>query len=968
MSYPKARIIALGLLWGLWLPWRGEAAIVGALEAPADGQTVSGIGIVRGWAFAETGGVRIAQVTLRIDDDRSFSMPCCSARDDVRNAYPGYPAENTTDSGYGFTFNYGNLAAGPHKLAVEVRDDNGGRGQYTHTVDVVKPGGFAYIDRVDLAGASASREGQELRLSGLRARDAASQRVSRVDVRLRWFPNLQGLGIVDASTVGPASANAARRARATDARGSAAAEIPHAALESPGNGETGAGIAILRGWAIAPAGRSIRRVQLLVDGEPRLAIPCCSRRDDVAAAYPGEPNAADSGFGATFNHGNLAPGVHRLTVEIEDSGGARRQFVRGIVTRRPGDFAYLNRLDFGEATARIAGDELVVTGAVAIDQATGQRARGDLRYRWDVAAQAFGLVEESLDTLTVTNLNCEVNGDTSSVEALRANPGADGLSLMEAIAAINRRFAAGGRIAVDFATTGGRLSCGDVLLLGGIALDGDTDGDGIPDVTLSGSLATSGSDITVRGLSLQNDSGGQTPLRVGAPLGRSASDVAILANLITAVKELMVALGSSGPHVAPERAAARTPAASGENALSRVLMSGNRMRGETVGAILVDIDDGADPSLTEVSQINIFNNDIVCDGHEEGGYRWCDAVTFTNQHSQKETVVEAVVGENTIVNNADHGSNIFVGDIASDKPSLAASARMVDIVGNDISSDNGQYGVQMRGGYTASSQNNTTRVRVVENLIRGSFSSGIHGAAGAEGARHNTLIAEIKDNGLDVRLSEGSEGAIAVQGGIYASSNIADAAISRNAISASRQDVDPSGILLSGGIDCRGCAPPVPSLDNLVTGDIASNTVQDENPANPNIAVFGAEQLDPSSEVRGNQALADILHALLDRVVCRDNVSGNTAKCAISRGNRGESGMSPAPANGSPGEMLAAPPSARLARRLDAHRARLAEKEREFRGKAETTENPSLRLPYLEIADRLGKAQDKLTLAIERGK
>lgn len=957
MLYLKGFIIALGLFWGLLLPWRGEAAIIGSLEGPVDRQVVSGIGVIRGWAFAETTGTRINQTTLRIDDNQPLIMPCCSARKDVQNAYPQYPAENTLNSGYGFTFNYGNLSAGPHQLVVEIQDSSGAQSQYIHHVTVVKPGDFAYIDQVDLTAASASREGQDLRLSGLQVRDKASQQVSRVDARLRWFANQQGLGIVEAAAIGAGSLNPVGSVLGAAAQGSAAAEIPYAALESPANGETGAGIAIIRGWVIAPAGRSIQRAQLLVDGEPTLDIPCCSQRSDVAAAYPNEPNAANSGFGTTFNYGNLAPGVHRLTIEIEDSAGAQRRFIRGMITRRPGNFTYLNQLNFGNAQVRIAGGELVVTGAIAVDQATGQSARNDLRYRWNVAAQAFVLTEESLDTLTVTNINCAVNGDTSSAETLRANPGADGLSLAEAIAVINQQSAANGRIAVDFAA-GGKLSC-SFLLFGKITINGDTDGDGVPNVIVDGSLATSGSDITVQGLSIQDDANGQAPLGIGVSIGRSASDIAFLTNKILARKDVAISLGSSGPHV-DEPTSAGILAASEDTALRRVLMSNNQIKSEANGVFLIDIDDDVDPLLTQLTYISILNNKVTCDGYgDHDSYRWCDAITFVDQHSTKETVIEAIVNENEITNHAPAGSNIFTGNNYLDNP-VAASTKLLEISGNIIANDNqGDYGILLRGGYTTPSRNNLTKAKVVENTIRGRFSSGIYSIAGADTASSNTMIADIKNNHLDLQLSEGSEGAIAVQGGIYASSNIADATVSHNAISASRQDAYPSGVLLSGGVDCRGCNPPVPSLNNLVTGDILFNTVQDDNPADPNIAVFGAEKHNPSSEVQGNQALVNIIHAVPERVVCEDNVPGNTAQCTIHQ-NQNEGGASVVLKSHSD----AVPASLRMNQQLTAYQITVIEKERQLREKAAKTGDNWLRNQYLEIADRLHNVQDKLALKI----
>lgn len=98
-------------------------------------------------------------------------------------------------------------------------------------------------------------------------------------------------------------------------------------------------------------------------------------------------------------------------------------------------------------------------------------------------------------TVTVTNATDAVNGDTSSVSALQASPGPDGISLREAIMAANNtqgpkliRFdpsLKGKSIRVGDGFTG--LALLPVLSSGSLTIDGDVDGDGIADITIDGS-------------------------------------------------------------------------------------------------------------------------------------------------------------------------------------------------------------------------------------------------------------------------------------------------------------------------------------------------------------------------------------------------------------------------------------------------------------------------------------------------
>lgn len=140
---------------------------------------------------------------------------------------------------------------------------------------------------------------------------------------------------------------------------------------------------------------------------------------------------------------------------------------------------------------------------------------GSKYYASRTIPNAFEVLEPSASlergrTITVTSSSDAVNGDTAAVARLTASPGADGISLREAIMATNNdpapttiRFAAalkGATIAVDGTLT---------LLGGGIVLDGDVDGDGRPDVTIDGGggvvplQVESGSNL-IQALTIQN--------------------------------------------------------------------------------------------------------------------------------------------------------------------------------------------------------------------------------------------------------------------------------------------------------------------------------------------------------------------------------------------------------------------------------------------------------------------------------
>ena len=57
-------------------------------------------------------------------------------------------------------------------------------------------GGFPVVDYLDLSQAQARIEGDEIVLARVAVRDKDSQRAKVIDLRLRWFEDVQSLSIV----------------------------------------------------------------------------------------------------------------------------------------------------------------------------------------------------------------------------------------------------------------------------------------------------------------------------------------------------------------------------------------------------------------------------------------------------------------------------------------------------------------------------------------------------------------------------------------------------------------------------------------------------------------------------------------------------------------------------------------------------------------------------------------------------
>ena len=373
-------------------------------ESPEAGP-VAGIGVIQGWAFAEQPGVTIRRVDLVIDGEVVTDIPCCSERRDIEAAFPTFPSENTQHSGWGLTYNWGNLSAGPHAVQVKLHTTEGTVvPTAVRPVVVVKPGGFAFLDRFDLSGAAVALDGRELVVSGAVVRDKATQQEREVVTLFRWATSRQGFSLVGTEPSATLAAGASPWARLLAflperllgwmaPAGAQAAPGLVTTFEGPKAGQRVSGIGLVNGWGFAEGpGERIEAVRLVVDGQAWGTIPCCSTRGDVAAHFPALPQALNSGWGLTFNYGLLPSGSHTFEVQLEASSGEVLSRTHPVTVVRVGEFAFLDQFDLSGATVRLAGEEIVLTGVRIRDKASQQGKRVTVRVRWFEGRQGLGIV------------------------------------------------------------------------------------------------------------------------------------------------------------------------------------------------------------------------------------------------------------------------------------------------------------------------------------------------------------------------------------------------------------------------------------------------------------------------------------------------------------------------------------------------------------------------------------------------
>ncbi len=345
-----------------------QAELKALFESPLANAVAAGIALIRGWAFDTVAGEVIASVQLFIDGVLDADATCCSERNDVRAAFPAFPAPNTLNSGWGLTKNWGNEASGPHTVRVEITSTSGQVFRESRTVTVVKPGDFGFLDQFTLSGATAGIVGQQLQLASVQIRDSASHATATVDMAYIWQPPSQQFELQTSTVLAQTAAQRtwafqtwwqALQTLFTPASVSAQGLGLRIAWEGPVAGPVG-GVDLVRGWGYeqAPA-EELATIRFFIDSVQNAVVVCCSPRPDVAAAFPADVNALLSGWGLTLNWGNLSSGPHTVRIEITSTSG------------------------------EVLSESRMVT---VTEAGTANTAQVTLRLRRDVGAQALRLV------------------------------------------------------------------------------------------------------------------------------------------------------------------------------------------------------------------------------------------------------------------------------------------------------------------------------------------------------------------------------------------------------------------------------------------------------------------------------------------------------------------------------------------------------------------------------------------------
>ncbi|MHB9100800.1 MAG: S8 family peptidase [Sulfuricella sp.] len=158
-------------------------------------------------------------------------------------------------------------------------------------------------------------------------------------------------------------------------------------LEEPVSGGSASGVGNVRGWAVSQ--RTLRRVDLYVDGTLAITVPYGSSRGDVGAAYPSYPGSGNSGFSMAYNFGNLSAGSHTFMARaVDDVGSYQDASTTFNVVRFPASFI----ANPGEVSLLGASVTMLDGNTFRLNHVAVQGLAYNLTLRWSTATQGFALV------------------------------------------------------------------------------------------------------------------------------------------------------------------------------------------------------------------------------------------------------------------------------------------------------------------------------------------------------------------------------------------------------------------------------------------------------------------------------------------------------------------------------------------------------------------------------------------------
>jgi hypothetical protein len=302
-----------------------------SLTTPTDGQTVSGVINVSGWAMDF---VHLSGVTFGVDHQQVQPGSLSFGYDEPAACQPPNGIQHSAcnpNSGFSATIDTTKLTNGTHTLSVVAMGHNGYPSALDRTIVVNNCTGSPTVTISSPATGATVSGAVPVTVSATDS-VAISQVSFYVDGILAGRAS-EGSHVFTWDTTYVAPGSHTLQARALDSCGATAASRTFSVtvapvplrlyIETPAyNGTVSGAAAALAGWATDPY--RITSLAFWLDGQ-RLNLngPYAygSYRQDVCNAYPGDPNCPYVGWSASFDSTGYSNGTHSLAVAATDGLG-----------------------------------------------------------------------------------------------------------------------------------------------------------------------------------------------------------------------------------------------------------------------------------------------------------------------------------------------------------------------------------------------------------------------------------------------------------------------------------------------------------------------------------------------------------------------------------------------------------------------------------------------------------------------
>jgi hypothetical protein len=431
----------------------------------------------------------------------------------------------------------------------------------------------------------------------------------------------------------------------------------------------------------------------------------------------------------------------------------------------------------------------------------------------------------SADTTTVTNTNCIVNGDVSSPTALQLNPGPDGISLCEAVTAANN-VPGPHVIQFDPSLKGSTIVLTSMIavLMDGITINGDVDGDGVPDITLTGSGPTAysaflvqASNVVIEGFSVNGFEGRGIMVQADTQeSGKNIAGVVVRNNTVTGCPTgiEVTAFYQSNLTVSDTRIVGNTVSGASQYGISISAMSGtagasapgnNTILNTTISGNTILNSGQIDLFIAATVSAGSVNNVIsglTVSGNTITGTHESVLMSAGNAQGAQNNTLENVLISGNNFNGTPVTVEIVGGATDTNPPVPTGLAR--DVMGNSVSGISivGNTllhgGIQFEGGMGVSPastypsyQNDINDALIEGNTISASAANGVFLVAGSSYATNSSINGVKIINNVIIGNSQGD--GIALTGGLDHSSsssvsdvNILNNTLAQNGLSSSR--------------------------------------------------------------------------------------------------------------------------------------------------------------------------------------